>query len=161
MFGRVETPLQCRCALLFTSFTLSNITISCFLIPKENIRCSITCVSVMEILATINLIGIFVVYLPWLSECRPISVFICQRATWGRFLVRFSFSDIHRDSSIKCRRSPTPNFCATKRCEKVRRRANLPNFTIEKSTPGGQIIPISNFGPKYGLFVHFVFVCKQ
>ena len=49
---------------------------------------------------------------------------------------RTIFVQRHSDSSIKCRRSPTPNFCATKRCEKVRGRANLPYFTIEKSTPG-------------------------
>ena len=40
---------------LFTSFTFCNITGSCSLIPKENIRCSISCVSLIEILATINL----------------------------------------------------------------------------------------------------------
>ena len=48
-------PLQGGCALLFMSFTFCNITISCSLIPKENIRCSITCVSLIERLAAINL----------------------------------------------------------------------------------------------------------
>ena len=57
--------------------------------------------------------------------------------TRGRFLVRFSFSDIHRDSSIKCRRLPTPNFCATKNCQKSGRTCST--FTIEKSIPEGQV----------------------
>ena len=48
MFGRL-THTQCRCALLFPSFTFifCNITISCSLIPKVNIRCSFTCVSLV------------------------------------------------------------------------------------------------------------------
>ena len=31
----------------------------------------------------------------------------------------------------------SPNYCATKRCEKLRRLANPLYFPIEKSTPGG------------------------
>ena len=58
MFGRVTHTLDAAAMgvrSLFTSFTFCNITGSCSLIPKENICCSITCVSLIEILATINL----------------------------------------------------------------------------------------------------------
>ena len=44
---------------LFTSFTFCKITGSCSLIRKENIRCSITWVSLIEILAMINLYYVF------------------------------------------------------------------------------------------------------
>ena len=65
-----------------------------------------------------------------------------NRPLRGRFLVSFSFSDIHRDSSIKCRRLPTPNFCATKSCEKLWWTANCSTIALEKSTPG--LNPINN-----------------
>ena len=57
---------------------------------------------------------------------------------WGRFLVQFLFSDIHRDSSIKCCCLPTSNFFARICSANVGegRRAKPLNFTIEKSTPG-------------------------
>ena len=51
----------------------------------------------------------------------------------GRFLVRFSLSEVHRDRSIQLRCSPMPNFFATNSCEKVGRTANR---SIEKSTLG-------------------------
>ena len=46
-----------RVPSLFTSFTFCNITISCSLIPKENIRCSITSVSLIERLAQLTCIN--------------------------------------------------------------------------------------------------------
>ena len=58
MFGQVTHKLDApamRVRSLFASFTFCNISGSCSLIPKENIGCYITCVSLMEILATINL----------------------------------------------------------------------------------------------------------
>ena len=61
---------------------------------------------------------------------------LTQCSNRGRFLVRFSLRERHRDRSIQLRRSPTPNFCATKSCEKGGRTANRSTFTIEKSTPG-------------------------
>ena len=67
-------------------------------------------------------------------SARPIALQV-KMWTQGRFLVRFLFSNIHRDSSIKCGRSPTRKFCASKRCKNVRRMANQPYFTIQKLTP--------------------------
>ena len=58
MFGRVTHTLEAavmQLRSLFTSFTFCNIIISCSVIPKYNIGCSITCVLLIEILATINL----------------------------------------------------------------------------------------------------------
>ena len=53
-----HTYTRCRCKagalFCYTSFTLCNITIT--LIPKENIRCSITCVSLIECLLRLTCI---------------------------------------------------------------------------------------------------------
>ena len=63
-----------QCILLFTSFTFCNITGSCSLIPKENIRCSITWVSLIECLLRLTCIIVI-----WL------------RGTWGDPILVTSF----------------------------------------------------------------------
>ena len=45
-------------------------------------------------------------------------------STWGRFLVHFLVREVHRDSSIHFRCSPTSNFFASNLCEKVGRRSS-------------------------------------
>ena len=48
---------------MFTSFTFCNITSSCSLILKENIRCSITCVSLIECLLRLLVLAGLTCYL--------------------------------------------------------------------------------------------------
>ena len=59
MFGRVTHTLDAA-AMWVRSFVyvihILYIINSCSLIPKENIRCSITCVSLIEMLAMIKMI---------------------------------------------------------------------------------------------------------
>ena len=69
------------------------------------------------------------------------------KSTRGRCLIRFSFSDIHRDSSIKCRRLPMPNFCATKKSKKVRRQGKRVKILYEKLTPGQKLLFVATTLP--------------
>ena len=54
----------------------------------------------------------------------------------GRFLVRFSLSEVHRDRSIQLRCSPMPNFIAQIWGEKVGRHCESAKIWYEKSIPG-------------------------
>ena len=71
----------------------------------------------------------------WVFNIESLLYLICISPSRGRFLVRFSFSDIHRDSSIQMRCLPTSNFYAQICSANVRRMAKPLYFKIEKSTP--------------------------
>ena len=61
-----------------------------------------------------------------------------KKLVWGWFHIGWELSVFFRDSSIRLRSTPTPNFYATKSFSKVGRCAlpHAPNFM--KSTPGCQ-----------------------
>ena len=95
MFGGVTHRLDAaarQMRSLFTSFTFCNITISCSLIPKENIRCSITCVSLIEKLATINLYYNAVSQRGAENPKRTTQIRKCPPKTFNTFLDRSSMS---------------------------------------------------------------------
>ena len=70
------------------------------------------------------------------SDNCPIVEWSATVEIWGRFLVRFSLSECHRDSSIKFCHSLMLNFFTSKSCKKSQRTATDIIFAIEKSTPG-------------------------
>ena len=89
------------------------------------------------------------------NSCEKVKLGIGERRNWiDRFLIRFLFSDIHRDSSIKCRRSPTSYFFARICSANVRRRAKPLNFTIEKSNLG--LLLIASFHFKKDFIIEFL-----